>query len=345
MLTVTYHKLVKDLELVADVKRITYCLVIGLIFLSPRTLAQYTFALIGKTKNDSFYQQAFAGCKDFARVQNDLTCVYDGADDYQDVRTQVLIAKEYIDKGVDGLLISTTDSKHLVSGALKYAKRKGIPVITFDSDLLKKERDYRLAYVGTNNFDFGVALGEAAKQYQKQTPQPICVQSGHYTAPNLNKRIEGVRFALSGNAKKKLDGTSGWIEYDRCPLYTLGKRDEALNQLLTIFNYDNPPIFIAVAGFAQFNANYVTALTPYKKRLSKQKITIISADTENVQLRALGFGLSTINIGQKPYQMGKKSTELLYEYVKFKTKPKQSAYYLDFHYCNQGNAATCTSNR
>ncbi|OCQ21892.1 sugar-binding protein [Pseudoalteromonas luteoviolacea] len=317
---------------------------IPLLMFSSNVFAQLTFALIGKTKNDSFYEQSFKGCQAFSRTIADLNCVYDGADDYQDVRTQVLIVKEYINRGVDGLLISTTDSSFLVSGALKLAQQKGIPVITFDSDLLKEHHAYRLAYVGTNNFDFGVALGQAAKQFKRQDPQPICIQSGHQTTPNLNKRIQGVRHALSGKKEGKLDGSSGWIEYDRCPLYTMGRRDDSLSQLLTILDYKQPPIFLAVAGFAQFNPEYLTKLLPYKKRIKEENIAIISADTEQIQLTALSNSLSSINIGQKPYEMGKLSAELLYRYVKSGTKPEKSEHYLDFHYCNQKNVATCTVN-
>ncbi|KZN38497.1 hypothetical protein N480_12655 [Pseudoalteromonas luteoviolacea S2607] len=315
-----------------------------LLVYSSNVFAQLTFALIGKTKNDSFYEQSFKGCQAFSRTVSDLTCIYDGADDYQDVRTQVLIVKEYINKGIDGLLISTTDSNFLVSGALELAREKGIPIITFDSDLLEKHHKYRLAYVGTNNFDFGVALGKAAKQFKKQDPQPICIQSGHRTTPNLNKRIQGVRHALSEGKGGKLDGSSGWIEYDRCPLYTMGRRDDSLSQLMTILDYKQPPIFLAVAGFAQFNPEYLTKLLPYKQRIKNGIITILSADTEQIQLKALSNNLSSMNIGQKPYEMGKQSAELLYHYVKKGIKPLNSEYYLDFHYCNQSNVATCTVN-
>ncbi|MCF2855889.1 substrate-binding domain-containing protein [Pseudoalteromonas sp. SMS1] len=311
---------------------------------SANVSAQLKFALIGKTKNDSFYQQSLKGCQAFSRTIPDLTCVYDGADDYQDVRTQVLIVKEYINKGIDGLLISTTDSRFLVSGALQLAKEKNIPVITFDSDLLEQHQTYRLAYVGTNNFDFGVALGKAALKYKTFDPQPFCIQSGHQTTPNLNKRIEGVRYALSGSASTRLNGQSGWIEYDRCPLYTMGRRDDSLNQLLTILDYKQPPIFLAVAGFAQFNPEYSIKLLDYKQRIKAGDITIISADTEQIQLQALSNGLSSINIGQNPHEMGRLSAELLYRYVKSGEKPKKSTYYLDFHYCNQENVATCTVN-
>ena len=137
-----------------------FWMLIALIAMSGNPcFASIKIAVIGKTKNDSFYEQSFRGCEHFAKEYPTLECIYDGADDYQDVRTQVLIVEELVNKGVDGLLISTTDSAYLVNGALKQAKQAGIPVITFDSDLLPEHHAYRLAYVGTNNYDFGKALG------------------------------------------------------------------------------------------------------------------------------------------------------------------------------------------
>nr|WP_246239958.1 substrate-binding domain-containing protein [Pseudoalteromonas caenipelagi] len=306
--------------------------------------AQLKIAVIGKTKNDSFYQQSFHGCQAFAKQHDDLSCIYDGADDYQDVRTQVLIVKELVDKGIDGLMISTTDSAYLVEGALQAAKQKGIPVVTFDSDLLPQHRAYRLAYVGTNNFDFGKALAEVAKKYKKDAIQSICIQSGHRTTPNLNERIRGIRYALSGGKSDKLTSTSGWQEHIRCPLYTMGRRDDALSQLLNVIKQPKPPIFVAVAGFAQFSPRYIEMLMPFKAKIADQTVTIISADTENIQLQALSQGLSTQNIGQKPYAMGQLSAQLLYEYITQKQLPEKQNYFLDYHYCKADNVQSCTQN-
>ena len=40
--------------------------------------AKYVVAVVGKTKNDSFYQQAFKGCEQFAKQHLDFECIYDG---------------------------------------------------------------------------------------------------------------------------------------------------------------------------------------------------------------------------------------------------------------------------
>ena len=52
--------------------------------------------------------------------------------------------------------------------ALEKAKAAGIPVLTWDSDLLDKDKGLRIAYVGTYNYDIGVNL---AKLVQAIKPQ------------------------------------------------------------------------------------------------------------------------------------------------------------------------------
>ena len=337
------HKSVRSVGINLSWRLPSLLMAVFLLF-SFSTYAKYKIAVVGKTKNDSFYEQSYKGCKHFAKSFVDVECEYDGPDDFQDVRAQVIILNELLQSDIDGLLVSTTDSSHLVEGALKRFEAKGIPVITFDSDLLPEHSAYRMAYVGTNNFDFGRALGNYAKTLKKLPSQKICIQSGHSTTPNLNERIAGVRFALSGQSENKMTGQNGWIEHERCPLYSLGKRGMAVFQLEAMLKQEPSPVFLAVAGFAQFSPNYLTRIEPYRTAVQSGQKIIISADTEAVQLMALKLQLSTVNIGQKPFEMGRLGAELLYDFLAHGTKPLKSHYYLDFHYCRPKNAATCTVN-
>jgi len=253
-----------------------------LFFFQHTALSKITISVIGKTKNASFYKDSYKGCLAFAKKQTDedIECLYDGPIDYQNARTQAHIVRSYIKKNVDGILVSTTESKFLVERALKHAKEKNIPVITFDSDLLPEHQQYRLAYVGTNNFQFGVALGTYAKKFKKTGLNEICIQSGSKTTPNLNERINGVRFALSGDhSNSRLQGKNGWVEHKRCPLYTLGKKPRALLQLEFVTSLTKPPLFLTVAGFAQSSPYYIEKMTPYKARIETNDFVIISADT------------------------------------------------------------------
>lgn len=316
-----------------------------LLAMTPPLLAEpgLSIALIGKTKNDSFYEQSYRGCQAFASTRNDLRCEYDGPADFQNIRAQVDVVNRILEAGIDGILISVTDSSYLAERALQRARAKKVPVITFDSDLLPADQHYRLAYVGTNNFDYGVALGNYAKRFKREAETRICIQSGHDTTPNLNERIRGVRYALSGNTRNlRLTGQNGWIEPHRCPLYSMGKRSAALYQLEYILQNQPSTIFLAVAGFAQFSPLYIERISPYRALIEAQRAVIISADTEDVQLDALEQHLSTVNIGQQPFEMGRLSAELLYRYLRDGQQPELDQYYLDFHYCTPENARQCT---
>jgi len=314
------------------------------LILSNHSFAEIVIGVVGKTKNDSFYLQSFKGCLKFAESHTDVRCVYDGAENYQDIRAQNIIVNKLLKKGIDGLLISITDSAFLANGALQSIENNEIPVITFDSDFLPQHKQHRLTYVGTDNFNFGKELGTYIKKFAKQDDNYVCLQSGHSSAPNLNERIAGVRYALSGQSTERLSGKNGWFETARCPLYSLGKRDFALNQLKFMIERDKPPIFLAVAGFAQFNPDYIEQMLPFKNRITDEEIVVVSADTEHAQILALQAGVSVANLGQKPFKMGLLGSELLYNFITKKEKPAKSHYYLGYHYCRQDNAESCTIN-
>jgi len=301
-----------------------------------------TFAVIGKTLNDSFYEQSFDGCLEFAATVKNLNCIYDGPLNYQDIRSQGFAVERVLAKGIDGLIISVTDSGYLANHILPKLAKLNIPVITFDSDLLPLHRHHRLTYVGTNNVEFGMALGEYASRYKRPGVNQVCIYSGHPTTPNLNDRIKGVRLFLSQHqTESRLDGQNGWFEIERCPYYSLGKRDQALSQLINSFD-NKVPINIAVAGFAQFSPKYIEAIKPYQKLLDSGEVVFVSADTEPLQLSALRERLSTINIGQNPFEMGRLSAELLFNFLTQNTLPEKDMYFLDFHYCHPENFDTCT---
>lgn len=325
----------RSIKITNVLMKLAVCILLAVaLFSGGLAWGSFKIALVGKTKNDSFYEQAFDGCKTFAESVDDLICVYDGPQDFQNPRSQANVVGSLLSQGIDGLLISTTSSEFLVERILNSARERQVPIITFDSDLLPEHGEYRMAYVGTNNFDFGAALGEYAKRFKKPGITEICIQSGSDMTPNLNERIRGVRYALSGDhSNQRLNGEQGWKEFSRCPFYTIGKRDKALNQLKFVLSQPNPPIFLAVAGFAQFSPDYVAEMLPFQARLRSGELVVISADAEPVQLLALQQNLSTVNIGQRPFEMGRYSAELMYRYLTSGRKPEYETNYLGYFYC------------
>jgi ribose transport system substrate-binding protein len=79
--------------------------------------------------------------------------------------------------------------------ALQAAKDAGIPVLTWDSDMLPENKDLRLAYIGTHNYEIGTNLAALAMKI-KPNGGTVCIQSGGAAAANHNERMQGTRRAV-----------------------------------------------------------------------------------------------------------------------------------------------------
>lgn len=298
------------------------------------------FAIVPKATHSDFFDEVKAGCKDAAKEFENVECIYIGAHDANPI-TQIEIIKDLIKQKVDGIAVSVIDSKFLIKeNILELAKTANIPFITYDSDLamMKDVDKLRLAYIGTDNFALGVALGDALKEL-KPKGGTLCIQSGWKNSLNLQERINGIRYSLSGNKSiTKLDDISGWRESERCPIYCRDLPDIAIFQLTrAIYDVD---AFISVGGWAQYSQHYDEQINPFLGMLhTKQKILIV-ADTTKVQLKALKDKKSFINIGQSPYSMGKESIYTLKKIVE-KEEYKHTIY-TPITKCDQTNYDTCT---
>ena len=157
----------------------------------------YTFALVPKNTNNPFFDQARDGCKKAEAESNGaFTCLYIGPGEHGGGEEQVQVINDLIAKGVDGIAVSPANAAAM-GKALAKAKAAGIPVLTWDSDLLPADKALRVAYVGTHNYDIGVNLAKAVMAIKPKGGQ-ICIQSGGAAAANHNERMEGIRDTLSG---------------------------------------------------------------------------------------------------------------------------------------------------
>src|SRR5947209_14149547 len=137
----------------------------------------YTFALVPKNTNNPFFDQALAGCRKAEKELNGaVKCLYIGPGEHGGGDEEAQIVADLITKRVDGIAVSPANAAAMAA-ALQGAGAAKIPVLTWDSDLLPKDKALRLAYVGTHNYDIGVNL---AKQVMAIKPKggTICIQSG-----------------------------------------------------------------------------------------------------------------------------------------------------------------------
>jgi ribose transport system substrate-binding protein len=307
---------------------------------------KYVFALVPKNTNNPFFDQARDGCKKAEKeLGGAIECLYIGPGEHGGGEEQVQVVNDLIAKKVDGIAVSPSNAAAM-GKALEGAKAAGIPVLTWDSDLLEKDKALRLAYVGTHNYEIGVNL---AKLAQKIKPKggTICIQSGGAAAANHNERMQGIRDTLAGaksaqSPGTKLTGQNGWTEVAGCPLYTNDDFPLSVQQMEDILGkYPKLDAFIPTGGFPQFIPQaYRKVAEKYKSRIADGSLALVVADTLPVQIELLKAGLSKGQVGQRPAEMGYKTMFFLKDIKDGKPAPKDPTY-TGLDVCTPETAATC----
>jgi ribose transport system substrate-binding protein len=265
---------------------------------TPALAANYRFVIVPKAMNNPFFDFARDGCEKRAKELGNIECIYKGPVEHEPA-TQAQIIQDFITQKVDGLAISVADVAAMTK-SIEAATAAGIPVITFDADAPGSKR---IAYIGTNNKEFGVALG---KQLLKLRPDggKYAMVSGGPGAKNLAERVDGVREALKG---------SKWTEVSGSP--TFCNDDPALAvQQMTDLRTATPDIaaIVPVGGWPMFAPEGFKAFASrYKKDIDSGKFTLVVADTLKMQLELLRDGYANALVGQRPFEMGEKAMDTL----------------------------------
>lgn len=265
---------------------------------TPALAANYRFVIVPKAMNNPFFDFARDGCLKRAKELGNIECIYKGPVEHEPA-TQAQIIQDFVTQKVDGLAISVADVAAMTK-SIEAATAAGIPVITFDADAPGSKR---LAYIGTNNKEFGVALG---KQLLKMRPDggKYAMVSGGPGAKNLAERVDGVREALKG---------SKWAEVAGSP--TFCNDDPALAvQQMTDMRTATPDLaaIVPIGGWPMFAPEGFKAFASRnKKDIDSGKFTLVVADTLKMQLELLRDGYANALVGQRPFEMGEKAMDTL----------------------------------
>ena len=308
--------------------------------------AKFTFALVPKNMNNPFFDQARDGCKKAEAESNGaFECMYIGPGEHGGGDEQVTIVQDLVAKKVDGIAVSPSNAAAMAV-ALQAAKEAGIPVLTWDSDLLPENKDLRVAYIGTHNYEIGTNLAKLIKAI-KPNGGTVCIQSGGAAAANHNERMQGIRDELSGKQSAAspgdaLKGDGGWTEAEGCPLYTDDDFPRSVQQFED-FMAKNPTVdaFVPTGGFPQFipDANRA-AVEKYKDKIAKKELALVVADTLPIQIEQMKEGLSLGQVGQRPFEMGYKTMMALKDMKEGKAAPTDPTY-TGLDVCTPETADTC----
>jgi ribose transport system substrate-binding protein len=166
----------------------------------------YTIGLVAKSQGNPVFQAARVGAEQAA---NDLGKKYNinikidwRTPVEEDAKKQADAIEQLVLTGANGIAVSCSDANKLTD-AINAAVDSGVPVATFDSDAPASKRFVT----------FGVDDENCGEQVMEQLAKVmggkgvVAILAGNQTAPNLQKRVAGVKKAAQKYPGITIKGT------------------------------------------------------------------------------------------------------------------------------------------
>lgn len=199
-----------------------------------------------------------------------------------------------VNDGTDAIIVACSDEA-TITPAIDEAVAHGVPVMTFDSDAPDSKR---FAFYGPNDVEIGEnVMTELATLMEDQGQ--VAILAGNQTAPNLQKRVEGVMNASARYPGIKIVGVFQHIE----------TAEEAAAEVLRVNAlYPNLKGWAMVGGWPLFNETLLDKIDP-------QKIKIVAVDALPVQLPYVEKGIVPVLLAQPTFKWGKISVEKIIDKI------------------------------
>lgn len=281
----------------------------------------YTFGLIAKSQSNPVFIAARQGAMDKAAELSKELGVEIRIDWRTPVSEDAQKQADYIEQlvagGADGIAVSATDAKTL-ERAINAAVDKGIPVVTFDSDVPQSRR---MAYFGTDDRAAGVMLAEELGKAMGGKGV-VAVLAGNQTAPNLQARVAGVREGLRKFPEISLLD----VFYHReTPQDAVARMEEVQRTRPEVSGW------ALVGGWPLNTRNALDNIAPKAKVVSVDALRPMLAYVENGQVQVL--------LAQQVYEWGTMSVQLLADKVIHNKAPANPIVNADLVRVTKENAA------
>jgi len=321
----------------------------GLACLSPQSAAaearKYVFALVPARIDTPEGGAARDGCrKAEAELKGAVQCVYVGPAG-RTAGEQTTMVADLIARKIDGIAVSPVDAPAM-SAVLAGAKRALVPVLTWERDLLDRDRALRVSFVGTHPYDLGVIM---ARQLAAMKPSggTLCIQSAVPQSPVLAERMQGLRDTLAGGPSKaapgpRLTGQRGWTEVAGCPVFGYDDARLAADEVGGILEA-TPELdaFVSLSAVTQAQPEaFRAALGAQAPRIRSGGLAMIVAGTTRAQIALLQEGLSRAQVADRPFEAGYRAMLILKD-IRDGKKPPSDPVPIEIDVCTAHNAAAC----
>src|SRR5256886_474863 len=263
----------------------------------------FTIGLVAKSQSNPVFQAARIGATDAARDlgrQHGIEIKIDWrTPNEEDAQKQAEAIEQLVLAGGDGIAVSCSDANKLTD-AINSAVKNGVAVATFDSDAPASKR---FVTFGIDDIKCGEqVLDELAKIMEGKGT--IAILAGNQNAPNLQKRVQGVK-----NAARKYPGLKIRDTYyhKETPQDAAAKVEQVMQA--------NPDIngWAMIGGWPLFTANAL--------KWPPGTVKCVAVDALPPELAYLRIGHVQLLLAQQCYEWGYRSVEHLINKVYLKKDP------------------------
>jgi len=264
--------------------------------------------LVAKSQSNPVFQTAYTGAKDAARELGpkynvEIEIRWATPPD-EDAARQADMVRELAVSRADGIMVSCSDA-NVLGPAINEAVERGTHVMCFDSDAPQSKR---FAFYGTDDVTCGQMLAEEMARLMNKKGV-VAILSGNQTAPNLQKRVDGVRGKLADYGDMKLLEPEGVFYCDETP--------EAASEKVNRIQTTRPGIqgWIMVGGWPLFTKNAL--------KWDPGSVKLVSVDALPAELSYVKTGHVQALFAQDCYGWGYRSTQILLEKILNNTAPAE----------------------
>jgi ribose transport system substrate-binding protein len=268
---------------------------------APAAAAGLKIALIAKSSTNPVFLSARTGAEAAAKelsqkqgVPVEIVWMTPPAEDGQ---VQAQRIAQAVNEGANAVLISCSDAGK-VTGAINDAVARGVPVMTFDSDAPQSNR---FAFYGVDDVMTGEKVMKelAVLMHDKGS---VAILAGNQNAPNLRKRVDGVKQEAAKHPGIRIVDTFYHIETPQ---------DAAAEVIRAQNAYPQIQGWAMIGGWPLFTQTLLADL-------DSNKVKIVAVDALPAELAYVEKGLAPVLLAQPTYLWGYISVQRIFDKVHLK---------------------------
>ena len=261
----------------------------------------FTIAMIAKSSTNPVFLSGRKGAEvaaeELSKAHNMTVKIDWLTPPNEDGTVQAQKISQAVNGGANAILFSASDPGKVV-GAINEAVDRGVPVMTFDSDVPDSKR---FSFYGGDDEMMGKQVMDELSA-QMGGKGKVAIIAGNQNAPNLQKRVKGAR-----DAAKAFPGITIIDAF-----YHQETPQDAAAEVLRVKNaYPDVNGYAMIGGWALFTTTLLTDLDP-------KKVKIVSIDALPAELAYVEAGLAPVLFAQPVYNWGYVSVKTIFDKVVLK---------------------------